>query len=320
MQGYEGAAMTVTQVNGALWRRKHDDPAAPTRPLAPRILYPTSLEEVIELCATRPRGERATCAGSHWSLSTGAVADVTFIETHDPNNAFPAMGRTLFDVVPRCLSDAMLDYLANQQQPEYSTSSFGENAGGDRAQGADSDSVLDGGGGRTGSRSIRSSCRVSPRPRSWARRCSGATTIKLFSSLIALVRLTKTPCRVANTCRSRFTDATLAGSGLMGLGERGPRRLNGVDRVALRAAGPLLVLDLDHVFAGLDQYRDQAGGEAAGPFQRPDPAPVRDPAGPRPTHAGSRHRRLDQLTWLRTDRLRRRRRRGRSCPGRGHRR
>ena len=35
-----------------------------------------------------------------------------------------------------------------------------------------------------------------------ARRCSGATTIRLFSSLIALVRLTRTPCRVTMTCRN----------------------------------------------------------------------------------------------------------------------
>ena len=34
---------------------------------------------------------------------------------------------------------------------------------------------------------------------SWARRCSGATTIKLLSSLIALVRLIKMPCRVTST-------------------------------------------------------------------------------------------------------------------------
>ena len=47
--------------------------------------------------------------------------------------------------------------------------------------------------------SIRSSCLVSERPRSLARRCSGATTIRLLSSLIALVRLTRTPCRVTRT-------------------------------------------------------------------------------------------------------------------------
>jgi hypothetical protein len=51
-------------------------------------------------------------------------------------------------------------------------------------------------------RSIRSSCLANPSPLSWARRCSGATTIKLFSSLIALVRLIKMPCRVTSTCRS----------------------------------------------------------------------------------------------------------------------
>lgn len=121
--------MAVTEVNGGVWRRKHDDPALPTAPSAPRILYPTSLEEVIEICANRLAGERMTAGGSHWSLSTGAVADTTFVETHDPNNLFPAMGRTLFEVVPQCLSDDMLDYLAGQQQPGFSTTSFGENEG-----------------------------------------------------------------------------------------------------------------------------------------------------------------------------------------------
>ena len=121
--------MTVAEANGAVWRRKHDDPTAPVKSTTRRILYPTSLEEVIEVCANLLRGERATCAGSHWSLSTGAVADTIFVETHDPNNAFTAMGRTLFEVVPGCLSDMTLEHLANQVQPEYSTGTFGENAG-----------------------------------------------------------------------------------------------------------------------------------------------------------------------------------------------
>jgi hypothetical protein len=40
--------------------------------------------------------------------------------------------------------------------------------------------------------SMWSSCRASGRPRRLARRCSGATMMRLFSSLIALVRLIKT--------------------------------------------------------------------------------------------------------------------------------
>jgi hypothetical protein len=79
----------------------------------------------------------------------------------------------------------------------------------------------------------------------------------------------------------RFTETALTRSGLMGLGERRPRRMDGVNPVALGAPAPLLVLDLDNVSAGLSQHSDQARGEAAGPCQRPDPSPVRGPSGPR---------------------------------------
>ncbi len=49
---------------------------------------------------------------------------------------------------------------------------------------------------------MRSSCLGNAQPRSQARRCSGATTIRLLSSLMALVRLTRTACRVVRTWRN----------------------------------------------------------------------------------------------------------------------
>jgi hypothetical protein len=73
----------VTEELGAVWNRKHDDPGVPTVASAPSTLYPTSLEDVIDLCANRP-GAGMTAAGSHWALSDAAIADNTFIETHDP--------------------------------------------------------------------------------------------------------------------------------------------------------------------------------------------------------------------------------------------
>src|SRR5262249_32792456 len=51
---------------------------------------------------------------SHWALSRAAVADTTFVETHDPNDIFPAMGRTLREVVPGCLNDEALNELGQR--------------------------------------------------------------------------------------------------------------------------------------------------------------------------------------------------------------
>ena len=99
-------------------------------------------------------------------------------------------------------------------------------------------------------RSIRSSCLANPSPLSWARRCSGATTIRLFSSLIALVRLIKMPCRDQYLTKC-LPESAVTRSGLFGLGERGSRGLDGVDPVVLGAAGTLVVLNLNNVFTRL---------------------------------------------------------------------
>jgi hypothetical protein len=92
----------MDEVHGQPWTRKHDHPEVPTVPAAPTTKFPKTLEDLIEFCATHTR--RATAAGSHWSLSRAAVADSVFIETHVPNESHQAMGRTLFEVVPGCLS------------------------------------------------------------------------------------------------------------------------------------------------------------------------------------------------------------------------
>jgi hypothetical protein len=91
----------------------------------------------------------------------------------------------------------------------------------------------------------------------------------------------------------RFTETALTRSGLMGLGERRPRRMDGVNPVALGAPAPLLVLDLDNVFAGLSQHSDQARGEAAGPLPAPRPVARPRPERPTTTNAHNQHRRLD---------------------------
>lgn len=109
--------MTVSQIINAPWARKHDMPGTPLIPKAPVIMFPHGLQDVIDICTTQGAGRKA--AGSHWALSTAAVSDDLFVETHDPNEKFPAMGRTLFDVVPACLTTNFLQSLAAQTPPPY---------------------------------------------------------------------------------------------------------------------------------------------------------------------------------------------------------
>jgi len=103
--------MPIPQMLFAPWTRKHDKPGFPQIPLAASVMFPQSLQDLIEICANRAPGQRLHAAGSHWALSPAAISDHTFIETHDPNNFFPAMGRTLYNVVPACLSDKFLTHL-----------------------------------------------------------------------------------------------------------------------------------------------------------------------------------------------------------------
>jgi hypothetical protein len=116
--------MAIPQSQLAPWTRKHDKPGVPLVAQAPVIFFPQSLEDLITLCSTRPAGQRFHAAGSHWALSTAAVSDHAFIETHDFHEIFPAMGRTLFDVVPGCLSDQFLIELNAQSAAAGAQSYF----------------------------------------------------------------------------------------------------------------------------------------------------------------------------------------------------
>jgi hypothetical protein len=120
--------MSISQVTNAPWARKHDSPGTPLILSAPEIEFPGqaplnsglhSLSDVIQICQ---QSGRRKAAGSHWALSTAAVSDDVFVETHDPNEAFDAMGRTLFNVVPGCLDPKFLQTLASQNPPPYNTS------------------------------------------------------------------------------------------------------------------------------------------------------------------------------------------------------
>src|SRR5262249_34257132 len=121
--------MAIEQVANQPWTRKHDLPTKPTIQSASKILFPTSLEQLIEICTTRKPKELLKAAGSHWALSEAAIADDSFIETHDYTNVHQAMGKTLFEVVPACLNDKFIQAMAKITQPNYDQNTFGEGAG-----------------------------------------------------------------------------------------------------------------------------------------------------------------------------------------------
>jgi hypothetical protein len=93
------------------------------------MVFPTSLAEVIEICSQRRAFEHLTAAGSHWALSRAAIADTTFIETHDPDERHQAMGKTLFEVVPQCLNPAVIGALADLHPPAFDQQTSIENGG-----------------------------------------------------------------------------------------------------------------------------------------------------------------------------------------------
>ena len=96
--------MALDEVVNQVWVRKHDDVAIPVVPSAPRTVYPHSLEDCIAICRERQAHERIRAAGSHWALSEAALSDTVFVETNDPTNVHAPMDRTLYNVVPGCVS------------------------------------------------------------------------------------------------------------------------------------------------------------------------------------------------------------------------
>ena len=117
--------MAIPQAQHAPWTRKHDEPGNPLFSQVATILFPQSLEDLIEICKNRPENQHLRAAGSHWALSEAAISDHTFIETHDPVEFFPTMGRTLRDVVPGCLSEAFLTKLNNVTSTNAATGLVG---------------------------------------------------------------------------------------------------------------------------------------------------------------------------------------------------
>src|ERR1700737_2955635 len=121
--------MALDEVFGKPWTRKHDNPTIAVVPSAPRTVFARDLKDLIEICATRKPQERLHAAGSHWALSTAAISDHTFIETHDPNNVHPAMGKTIYDVIPSCMNAKFIEFLANRKVKPFDTNTTSENEG-----------------------------------------------------------------------------------------------------------------------------------------------------------------------------------------------
>src|SRR6185369_5158233 len=109
--------MAIDRVFNSPWTRKHDDPRFALIPQAPEIAYPTTLEDLIDLCKNRPADKRLKAAGSHWGLSQAAISDNTFLETHDPRNLHKALTATLHDVIPHCLNVPFLANMVTEDAP-----------------------------------------------------------------------------------------------------------------------------------------------------------------------------------------------------------
>lgn len=103
--------MTVPTAHHLPWTRKHDKPGTPLLPDVATVAFPSRLEHLIELCNHGSQPASLHAAGSHWALSPAAISDATFVETHDFNNVFPALGRTLRDVLPSCATPQFLDWM-----------------------------------------------------------------------------------------------------------------------------------------------------------------------------------------------------------------
>ena len=105
------------------WRREHDMPGVMMT--VPAIENPTTLERLIEICREAPPGQRLHANGSHWALSTAAMSDHTFIETHAPDNAHGGLAGTIHDVIPKCMNPAFLGVMRDRNPPSFEQNESG---------------------------------------------------------------------------------------------------------------------------------------------------------------------------------------------------
>jgi hypothetical protein len=100
------------------WSRRHDDRGRPIVPSPPFRCYPNSRQDLIDLLNLALKNYDASAptvmpevraSGSHWALSEAALSHDYFAETQNPewlppNYNPPRLNRTLFNVIPSCLT------------------------------------------------------------------------------------------------------------------------------------------------------------------------------------------------------------------------
>src|SRR5207245_316570 len=114
------------------WHRLLDDRTKPAVATPHRRYRPKSLADLIAIVqdaerAANPDLEVRAC-GSHWALSEACVTQQYIVETADPQSADPKfvtagdpnvknqpwLNRTLYDVVPQCLSQPAMRFFIAQ--------------------------------------------------------------------------------------------------------------------------------------------------------------------------------------------------------------
>lgn len=114
----------MVEFDQAEWRRKHDGPGPAIVPRPERHFYPGTLSdllEIIRMAQQLPQSSaRLRASGSHWALSEAALTHSWIIETNALDETKPRLNATLYDVIPRCLSDGARAALINQRpdQPQ----------------------------------------------------------------------------------------------------------------------------------------------------------------------------------------------------------
>ncbi len=120
------------------WGRKHDDPGQPIVRSPLERCYPDSREDLIDILnlalkdydPNKPLPE-LRAVGSHWALSTAAIAHDFLVETHDPEEkllpnsspdySLPHLNRTLDNVIPGCLTPDAIAHFENVMINEAGT-------------------------------------------------------------------------------------------------------------------------------------------------------------------------------------------------------
>ena len=97
------------------WRRKHDGDNPAVQPAPALRCYPTTLEDLFEIVSkAETEGKEVRASGSHWALSKAAVTDGFAVETQAPEGDTERLNKTLYDVVPACLTKEALRFFISQ--------------------------------------------------------------------------------------------------------------------------------------------------------------------------------------------------------------